>query len=183
MATGDRAEYFPKIEAKHGYPIDHWFDQLGLLESNNYRDQVGFLIREHGFSQAHANAVVMFYRGSTTSKRHDSPDEYFQTLSPEQRRLANEIFASIRETHPELELVMAWNQPMLRHGRDYVFGLSASTKHLSMNPFSPAVIDQLRERLTGCEATSHIIRVPLDWEVDTSLLRDMVALRLQELQA
>lgn len=181
MPPGERSDYFPKIEAKHGKPVEHWFDQLGMLESDKYPDQVGFLKNQHGFSQAHANAVVMFYRGSTSSRRHSDPDDYFSKLEPAHRDLAKRIFAAISEKYPELELVIAWNQPMLRNEHDYVFGLSASTNHLSINPFTPAALTGLADRLEGYEVLKHTVRIPLDWEVDAQLLWDMVAIRLNEI--
>ena len=183
MATGERSDYFPKIEAKHGKPIEHWFDQLGMLESDKYPDQVGFLKNQHGFSQAHANAVVMFYRGSTSSKRHADPEEYFSKLEPQHRDLAKKILATISTKYPELDLVIAWNQPMLRNEHDYVFGLSASTNHLSINPFTPAALTALADRLGGYEVLKHTVRIPLDWDVDAQLLWDMVGIRLEDIDA
>ena len=35
----------------------------------------------------------------------------------------------------DLDLVIAWNQPMLKQGKDYVFGLSASKAHLLIAPY------------------------------------------------
>jgi len=179
--SGDRSEYFPKIEAKHGKPAEHWFDQLGMLESDKYPDQIGFLKNEHGFSQAHANAVVMFFRGSTTSKRHASPDDYFSKLTPAQKNLAKAIFRAIGERYPELELVIAWNQPMLRNEHDYVFGLSCSTHHLTINPFTRLVLDELAEQLADYDVLKYTIRLPLDYEIDKKLLWNMVRIRLDEI--
>lgn len=179
--SGERSDYFPKIEAKHGKPVEHWFDQLGMLESDKYPDQIGFLKNEHGFSQAHANAVVMFFRGSTTSKRHASPEDYFETLTPPQRNLSQAIFSAIKQKYPELELVMAWNQPMLRNDHDYVFGLSSSKNHLTINPFTRAVLDELSQRLTDYDVSKYTIRLPLDYTIDKQLLWDMVQIRLDEI--
>jgi len=179
--SGDRSKYFPKIEAKHGKPVEHWFDQLGMLESDKYPDQIGFLKNEHGFSQAHANAVVMFFRGSTTSKRHSSPDDYFSKLTPAQKNLAQAIFRAISERYPELELVIAWNQPMLRNEHDYVFGLSCSTHHLTINPFTRLVLDELAEQLADYDVLKYTIRLPLDYEIDKELLWHMVRIRLDEI--
>jgi len=179
--SGDRSEYFPKIEAKHGKPVEHWFDQLGMLESDKYPDQIGFLKNEHGFSHAHANAVVMFFRGSTTSKRHASPDDYFSKLTPAQKNLAQATFRAISERYPELELVIAWNQPMLRNEHDYVFGLSCSTNHVTINPFTRLVLDELAEQLADYDVLKYTIRLPLDYEIDKKLLWNMVRIRLDEI--
>lgn len=181
--AGDRSEYFPKIEAKHGKPIEHWFDQLGMLESEKYPDQIAFLKNEHGFSQAHANAVVMVYRGSESSKRFADPEDYFESLATKHRELARQIFDTIQRNHSDLELVIAWNQPMLRRGKGYVFGLSASTHHLSINPFSADALHDLRDKLEGLDVLKHTIRLPLDWSVDEELLEALVSHRIDGLKA
>jgi len=151
-----------------------------MLDSDKYPDQISFLKNEHGFSQAHANAVVMFYRGSTSSSRYSSPDAYFESLNPPHRTLARAIFAALEQCHPDLELVIAWNQPMLRHGKDYVFGLSASTHHLSVNPFSKSVLDSMTNRLDGFDVLKHTFRIPLDWKVDSDFLCALVSARISE---
>jgi uncharacterized protein YdhG (YjbR/CyaY superfamily) len=50
------------------------------------------------------------------------------------------IFSTITEKYPDLELVIAWNQPMLRQGKAYIIGISVSKKHMTINPFSDDVI-------------------------------------------
>jgi len=181
-SLGNRRDLFPAIEAKHGQPVEHWFDQLGLLESDKYPEQIALLRNEHGFSQAHANAVVMVYRGSESSKRFADPEDYFESLATKHRELARQIFDTIRRNHPDLELVIAWNQPMLRKGKDYVCGLSASTHHLSINPFSADALHDLRDKLEGLDVLKHTIRLPLDWGVDEELLEALVSHRIAGLE-
>ena len=181
-STGNRRDVFPAIEAKHGHPVEHWFDQLGLLESDKYPEQIALLCNEHGFSQAHANAVVMVYRGSESSKRFADPEDYFESLAPKHQELARQIFDTIRRNHPDLEFVIAWNQPMLRKGKDYVFGLSASTHHLSINPFSADALHDLRDKLERLDVLKHTIRLPLDWSVDEELLEALVTHRIAGLE-
>jgi uncharacterized protein YdhG (YjbR/CyaY superfamily) len=76
---------------------------------------------------------------------------------------------------------MAWNQPMLRVGKDYIFGLSVSKNHLSMNPWSTDVLQALTPRLEGLKVNKHTFQVPLDWKINQSLLHDMVKRRIAEL--
>ena len=180
-ASGDRSKYFPAIEKKHGKPIAHWFKVLKDLGDAKYAEQIALLRDRHEFSQAHANAVVMFHRGSKSSKRHDDPSAYFETLEPNKAKLAKAIFAAIRAKHPRLKMVIAWNQPMLKHGDHYVFGLSASKNHLSINPHSKQVLETLAPRLRDLEVSKHTVRIPLDWKVNASLLQAMVRERISEI--
>lgn len=180
--SGDRSAHFAAIERKHGKPVSHWLQQLADLGSATYPEQMALLQERHGFSRAHANALVMVHRGSPSSKRHATPAAYFASLPPEQRRTAKAIFAAIRAKYPDLELVVAWNQPMLRNERGYVFGLGVASKHLLINPFSADVLDAIKPRLGGLVVNKHTIRIPVGWEVDGALLHAMVRLRLAELR-
>jgi uncharacterized protein YdhG (YjbR/CyaY superfamily) len=77
--------------------------------------------------------------------------------------------------------VIAWNQPVLRSGGQYVFGLSAAKNHLLINPFSKEVLEEMTDRLKGLEVSKHTIRIPLDWKVNQSVLTGLVGRRLKEI--
>ena len=64
---GDRTKFFPAIEKKHGGPIAIWIERLKDLGDAKYPEQIAYLRENHAFSQAHANALVMYARGSTSS--------------------------------------------------------------------------------------------------------------------
>ena len=184
MATsdGDRSKFFPAIEKKHGEKIQYWISLLRGLETTKYPEQIAYLKEDHGFSQAHANALVMYVRGSTTSKKFDTPATYFKGLEPKTRATLKAIFAAIIETNKDLELVMAWNQPMLRKGKAYVFAVSVSKNHLTLNSFSQDVLDSHLKKLSNYKVNKHTFIVPLDWKIDGPLLRSLAKARLQEIK-
>ena len=179
---GDRSRFFPAIEKKHGGKISQWIDRVKSLGDAKYPEQIAFLKEEHGFSQAHANALVMYVRGSTTSKRHSSPEAYFETLDQQCATTMRSIFAVIQARHPDLELVMAWNQPILRNTQDYVFGLSASKNHITVNPFSGEAIEKNSTKLKNLVVNKKTFQVPLDWAVQPTLLHALVRTRLSEIK-
>jgi uncharacterized protein YdhG (YjbR/CyaY superfamily) len=180
-ASGDRSKFFPAIEKKHGGPIAMWIERLKDLGDAKYPEQIAYLRENHGFSQAHANALVMYVRDSPTSKRFKNPAEYFKGLDPTAATTAQAIFATITKQHPEMELVIAWNQPMLRVDGQYILGLSAAKNHLLLNPFSADVLVAFTERLSAYDVKKRTFRVPIDWVIDTELLLDLTAARLAEL--
>jgi uncharacterized protein YdhG (YjbR/CyaY superfamily) len=180
-ASGDRSRFFPAIERKQGGPISMWVERLAELRDAKYPEQIAYLRENHGFSQAHANALVMFARNSPTSKRFANPEAWFAAADPRAAATASAIFAAVTKNFPGLELVIAWNHPMLRTNGQYVFGLSAARRHLLLNPFSAEVLDALGDRLSGYTTNKRTFQVPLDWEIDETLLRDMVDARLAEL--
>ena len=179
-ASGDRSKFFPAIEKKHGQPVSYFLNELAELTDTKYPEQIAYLRENHGFSQAHANALVMRFRGSTTSKRFSTPKQYFAQLDPQKKKTAEAIFAAITEKYPKLELVIAWNHPMLRIDGKYVFGLSESKNHLTLNPFSTDVIESIKSKLSGYTVNKTTFIVPVDWKVDAALLRAMVKARLAE---
>ena len=182
-ASGDRSQFFPAIEKKHGRPVDDWLKFLKPLDGRPYAEQMALLQESHGFSRAHANAVVMHFRGSTTSRRFDGPEQYYSSLTAAQADLTRAIFAAITKKYPKLELVVAWNKPMLRTGDQYVFAVSAATKHLTLNPWSTDVLAAFTDELGDLTVNKHTFLVPLDWKVNATLLQRMAKARLAEIAA
>ena len=93
--SGDRAAHFPLIEKKYGKPVAHWFRELKQMCSDKYADQLGLLMERHGFGRAHANALVMYHRGSTSSRRHATPKDYFATIDPRAAKTLRAIFRAV----------------------------------------------------------------------------------------
>lgn len=181
-ASGDRSKFFPAIEKKHGETISLWIERLEDLGDAKFPDQIAFLRENHGFSQTHANALVMHVRGSLTSKRFATPDEFLKTLDPAVKKTAKSIFSAITNKYPDLELVIAWNQPMLRLGSGYVFGLSVAKNHISLSPFSSDVLLSFAHLLKEYEVKKNTFQVPLNWKVDVSLLQSMAKARIAEME-
>lgn len=185
MATssGDRAAFFPAIEKKHGKPINHWLTLVKKQKNAKYPELISLLRETHGFSQAHANAVVLYARGSTSSKKFDDVDGYFASIPETHARAAQAILAAVRKKYPRLKVVLAWNQPMLRTPEgQYVFGLSASKNHLTLNPFSQDVLAAHSDRLSSFVVNKSTFQVPVDWKINTALLQSLVRTRLAELR-
>lgn len=176
---GNRSAHFPAIEKKHGRPAKYWLKLLADLGEAKYAEQIAFLRERHGFSQVHANALVMTVRGSTSSRRFETPADYLKTLDATKAKTIKAIFATIKKKFPQLESVIAWNQPMLRLGTSYIFGVSAMKNHILIAPFSSEIIKSFEKRLVGLETNKKTIRVPVDWKVDSKLLHDMVAAQLK----
>lgn len=176
-----REAHFPAIEKKHGEPMAHWHRLMKTLNGRKYAEQIAYLREEHGFSQTHANALVMYSRGSTSARRVDTPDAYFDALPPQHAATMRTIFSMIRKKHPKLDLVIAWNQPMLKLGKDYVFGASAAKNHLLLGPWGDDAVVRAGNLLDDYEVNKKTIKVPVDWKPDAQLLLQLIANRLAEL--
>lgn len=169
-----RADVFPAIEKRYGKPMSHWHREMKKVAGKRYPEQMAFLQEEHGFSRAHANALVQYSRGSTSSRRYETVDSYLAEHDALKQRTARAILASIRKSFPDAEIVIAWNQPMVKISGQYVFGMGIFTKHILIAPFNSDVIDEFRDRLAGYELNKKTIKVPVDWRVDDDLLRDLI---------
>ena len=180
-ANPDRSSYFPAIEAKYGQPMAYWFEVMAEISDRKYPEQIAYLRENHGFSQAHANALVLYSRGSTSARRYDSLDGYLTGIDSVRAGTVRAIFSSLMADYPDLELVIAWNQPMLKRGKDYVIGVNVAKEHILLGPWGDKVIDRLRPNLEGYHLNKKTIRVPADWDVDRALLREIVAPRLSEI--
>jgi uncharacterized protein YdhG (YjbR/CyaY superfamily) len=175
-----RESHFPAIEKKHGEPMKFWFAVMAKIADEKYPKQIAHLRENYGFSQAHANALVMYSRGSVSAKRFETPAQYYKSIDATQAKTARAIFKAITSKYPEAELVIAWNQPMMHIDGKYVFGLSASKNHISMSPWSTDVIAKFAPKMKDLVLLKKTIRIPNDWEVDTKLILAMVKARLAE---
>ena len=176
----DRDSYFPAIEKKYGEPMSYWFERMATVADRKYPEQIAYLRENYGFSQAHANALVLYCRGSKSAHRVHSVDEYLAEFDETKRKTALDIFKTITTKYPKMEMVIAWNKPMLKLGDDYVFGLTVHTKHILIAPWGDGIIASFMERLGDYEVNKKTIKVPVDWKIDKKLLLDLVAARLAE---
>jgi len=176
--SGDRESYFPAIEKKYGLPISYWFEQMETVAGQKYPEQIAFLREGHGFSQAHANALVMFTRGSTSAKRVHTIDGYLAQFDETKRTTVLAVLKVITTKWPKAEVVIAWNHPLVKINGDYVFGVSVHTKHILLAPFNSDVIAAFADRLAAYEVNKKTFRVPVDWKVDKKLITDLVSANL-----
>ena len=150
------------------------------IKDEKYPQQIAYLRENYGFSQAHANALVMYSRGSTSAKRFETPADYYKTVDAKQATTMRKIFKMIQTKYPKTELVIAWNQPMLKLGNDYIFGATATKKHILMAPWSTDVLADFADRLEHLDLKKKTIGIPNDWKVEEKLILDMVKARIAE---
>ena len=174
VVSSDRASHFPAIEKKHGQPMRYWFSVMEEIKDWKYPEQIAFLKEEHGFSQGHANALVMYCRGSVSSKRFDTLADFLKNEDADKQKTIKKIFKVIKDKYPKGELVIAWNKPMFKLNEKYVFGVATTKNYLLIAPFDADAIDALRPKLKDYKVNKKTIEVPSDWKVDEKLLLTIV---------
>ena len=176
----DRAAAFPAIEKRYGKPMSYWHREMKKVAGRKYPEQMAFLQDEHGFSRAHANALVQYSRGSTSARRYATVDDYLKQHDEVKQQTARSILGALTQAFPDAEVVIAWNQPMVKIDGKYVFGIGVFARHILIAPYDAGVIADFRDRLAGYELNKKTIKVPVDWVVDGRLLVDMVTAVLSD---
>ena len=174
-----RESHFPAIEKRYGEPMSYWFAIMKKVKEKKYPEQMAYLQENHGFSRAHANALIMYSKGSLSSKRFNTMAEFLKTVDPKQATTIKKIFSEIKKKYPKLESVIAWNKPMLRSGDKYIFGVAATRNYLLIAPWDAKVIKLAKKELVGYKVNKKTIQVPSDWKVDSKLLIKLVSLNLK----
>jgi uncharacterized protein YdhG (YjbR/CyaY superfamily) len=175
-----REAHFPAIEKRYGEKMTYWFKVMTKLKDKKYPEQMAHLQENYGFSRAHANALIMYTKGSLSSKRFEGLADYYKSIDPMQAKTIRAIFKVAKTKYPKLETVIAWNQPMLKIDSIYVLGAGTAKKHILLNPFSKDVIESLKPKLADYRVLKHTFAVPNDWKVDSKLIFAMVKARLAE---
>jgi uncharacterized protein YdhG (YjbR/CyaY superfamily) len=115
------------------------------------------------------------------SSRFSSVEDYLAALDPSKATTIRSVVAFVVTEFPELKSKIAWNVPAIHRDGKYVAGIAAYKNHLTFSPFSTQVIDDFRVRLANFTVFKGTFQIPVDWQIDTELLKDIVRARLAEL--
>lgn len=92
-----------------------------------------------------------------------------------------DIFNWIVDTFPNLEVRIAWNQPMFTHKGTFIIGFSAAKNHISVAP-EEVTIEKFKDQIIGAgySHTKGLFRIPWNSEVDYKLLQDLIQFNIQD---
>ena len=108
-------------------------------------------------------------------------DDYLADVAEPDRAALERIRRVVKELVPQAEEGKSYGMPALKYNKRPLVGFVAAKKHLSLFPFSPAVIDALTDRLDGFELSKGTIRFTAQHQLPDEVLRDVVMLRLGEI--
>src|SRR3979409_1121530 len=120
-------------------------------------------------------------RKEIKSPRFNSVEEYLASVDPTKERTLRSVIDFILTQFPELESKISWNVPTIHRNGKYVVGICAYKHHLTFSPWSPRVIENFKVRLEKVVDLNTRFQVPVDWEIDRKLVKDLVRARLAEL--
>lgn len=162
--------------------MKYWFQIMKDISDWKYPEQIAYLREEHGFSQSHANALVMYSRGSKSSKRFGTIEDFLKNEDSQKKKTVKAIFKAIQSKYPKTEIVIAWNKPILKYQDQYIFGVAIATNHILLAPFDAKILKKLEPKLEGYKVLKKTIQVPVDWKVDEKLLQSMVKISIDQLK-
>jgi uncharacterized protein YdhG (YjbR/CyaY superfamily) len=110
-------------------------------------------------------------------------EQYIATLDEVRGATVQRIVDAIVAEYPEATVKIAWNVPQMQFNGEYVFGIAAAKNHLTLASWNPDNLPLFADRLQGYVLNERTFRVPVDWQPDQALLRDIIADRLAQLAA
>jgi uncharacterized protein len=114
--------------------------------------------------------------------RFKSVEDYLDSLDhPTKANTIRSVLDFILNQFLQRESKISWNVPTIHRNGKYVAGIAAYRNHLTFAPWSPRVITDFKVRLGKFVVFKGCFQIPVDWEMDKKLLKDLVRARLAEL--
>ena len=108
-------------------------------------------------------------------------DDYFESLDAETRAAFEHIRSLALDIVPDAEQGTSYGMAALKYKQKPLLGFAAAKRHLSVFPFSPRVVDEVRDRLAGYELSKGTIRFTVDKPLPDDVIRDVVMFRVAEI--
>ncbi len=109
--------------------------------------------------------------------------DYLADLPEPEQQALRHVADLARRLAPDAEEGTSYGMPALRLGGRPLVGFTAAKGHLSLFPFSPAVVDAVRGDLDGFSLSKGTIRFGVDQPLPDAVVERVVALRRAELDA
>ena len=96
--------------------------------------------------------------------------------------MLEELWAFAKSIEPNATEGRSYGLPALKLNDRPLIGLSIAKSHMTIYPFSPKIIDAVKNDLSGFEVSKGLIRFTEDNVVPRSVIELMITLRKQELE-
>jgi uncharacterized protein YdhG (YjbR/CyaY superfamily) len=108
-------------------------------------------------------------------------DDYLGSLEAPTRAAFEHVRDLAMDLAPEAEQGKSYGMAALKYREKPLLAFQAAKNHLAIYPFSPAVIDSVRDRLTGFELSKGTIRFTAATPLPDDVVRDIVRRRMDEI--
>jgi uncharacterized protein YdhG (YjbR/CyaY superfamily) len=108
-------------------------------------------------------------------------DDFLSGLSAEQRPAFRQIVTLASAGAPDADQGTSYGMPALIYRGRPLLGFAAAKAHVSIFPFSPAVVDGVRARLDGYSLSKGTIRFTAEAPLPDDVVTEVVRLRRDEI--
>ncbi|WOO87785.1 YdeI/OmpD-associated family protein [Mollicutes bacterium LVI A0039] len=106
---------------------------------------------------------------------------YFEKVSDEEhRRKTVEMYNKLVEIDEDLNILYAWNNPMIKYKETFICGVSVAKAHITM-AFDSEALEFFRERIVGCGYGLNLKTFTIKYtqDIDFELLSEMVRFSIE----
>jgi uncharacterized protein YdhG (YjbR/CyaY superfamily) len=108
-------------------------------------------------------------------------DDYFAGLDASTRAVFEHVRDVALAAAPDAEQGKSYGMAALLLRKKPLLGFLATKQHLSVFPFSPAVVEGVRDQLSGFEMSKGTIRFTVAKPLPDPVVREVVRLRVAEI--
>ena len=110
-------------------------------------------------------------------------DDYLDSLAPDQKAALGSVRELVTKLVPDAEEGKSYGIPAFIYAGRPLLGFRAAQKHLSIFPFSPAVVEAVSDRLDGFDLAKGTIRFTAGQPVPQTVLAELIQVRQREITA
>jgi uncharacterized protein YdhG (YjbR/CyaY superfamily) len=108
-------------------------------------------------------------------------DDYLDGVDPVRRAVLDHVRHLVKGVVPDAEEATSYGMPAFKHKAKPLLGLVAAKEHLSLFPFSPRIIDEIRGQLEGFSLSKGTIRFTAERPIPDEVVRDIARRRVAEI--
>jgi uncharacterized protein YdhG (YjbR/CyaY superfamily) len=108
-------------------------------------------------------------------------DDYLGGVDASTRVAFEHIRDLVLDLAPDAEEGTSYGMAALKYRQKPLLGFLAAEHHLSIFPFSPRVVDSVRDRLAASELSKGTIRFTITMPLPDDVVRDIVRRRMEEI--
>lgn len=107
-------------------------------------------------------------------------DEYLSTLADSEKAVVAHMYGVVREMVPDVTEELSYAMPAFKYKGKSLVAIMVNKRFLSLYPFG--AVDKLGLDLSGFERTSGSVHFSVEKPIPDSLLRQIVAARLRQME-
>lgn len=112
--------------------------------------------------------------------KHQSIDEYLQTVTDDQRAALERLRATVLAAAPGAQECVSYGLAAFRLAGKALVAIGATKKHCAFYPMSSTTVESFREELRDFDTSKGTVRFQPDRPLPLDLVRRMVLARIAE---